>query len=561
MTKKNWWNEVTAYQIYPRAFYDTNGDGIGDLQGIIKKLDYIKSLGVKMVWISPIYKSPMKDNGYDISDYYSIDPMFGTMEDMEELLSEARKKGIKILMDLVVNHCSAEHEWFKKALKDPKGPYGDYFIIKEGADGQRPNNWRSVFGGSVWEPVKGTPYYYYHTFAKEQPDLNWENPKLRGEIYDMMNWWLKKGLGGFRVDAITYIKKDPSYRSLPADGADGLAELSEVASNYPGIEVFLKEMREKTFDVYNAFSVAEMSGVNAKKLREYIGPDGLFSSIFDFSYIDLDTDEYQWYRPLKVTAERIKKELYASQKMAEEANSYLSVVLENHDQPRCLSKWFEQEEIGYESATMLAALNLTLRGVPFIYQGEEIGMTNCHFNDIHKYEDIMMWGQYERAKKEGCSEEKCLEMANKRSRDHARTPMQWSGEKNAGFTEGVPCFPVNANYREINVAAQEQGKSILNFHRALTSLRSSKEWGEVLAYGSFVPVMEEYENIIAYKRVLGDRELTAVLNFVNRDQPVVFHEKPVKILISNYEIQAAVQEDYVLRPFEALVFENISERG
>lgn len=396
--KKKWWNEKIVYQVYPRSFKDTNGDGIGDVRGIIEKLDYIKSVGVDMIWISPIYKSPMKDNGYDISDYYAIDPIFGTMEDMDELLLKAKQKGLKVLMDLVVNHCSSEHEWFKKALKDPKGPYGDYFIIKEGKDGKAPNNWRSIFGGSVWEPIKGTPYYYYHTFAKEQPDLNWENPQLRREIYDMMNWWLKKGLGGFRVDAITYIKKDPSYKSLPADGADGLAALSEVSSNYPGIEVFLKEMREETFDVYDAFSVAEMSGVDAAKLREYIGPDGLFSSIFDFSYMELDVELFQWYRPVEVNATMVKEKLFESQSMAQEAESFLSVVLENHDQPRAAEKWFPKQ-VGYESQTMLATMNLMLRGIPFIYQGEEIGMTNSTFSDIREYEDIMLWGQYDRAKK------------------------------------------------------------------------------------------------------------------------------------------------------------------
>lgn len=562
MTEKKWWNDKTAYQIYPRSFQDTNGDGIGDVRGIIERLDYIKSLGVDLVWISPIYQSPMKDNGYDISDYYKIDPMFGTMEDMDELIEKAGQKGMKILMDLVVNHCSDQHRWFQEALKDPKGPYGEYFIIKEGKDGKIPNNWRSIFGGSVWEQIEGTPYYYFHTFAKEQPDLNWENPRLRQEIYDMMNWWLEKGLGGFRVDAITYIKKDQSYRDILADGADGLADLGEVASNYPGIEVFLKEMSRKTFEIHDAFSVAEMSGVNAQKLREYIGPDGLFSSIFDFSYMELDVELFQWYRPIKVTAGRIKEKLYESQQMAEAADSYLSVVLENHDQPRSLDKWFKQEDICFESASMLATMNMMLRGIPFIYQGEEIGMTNIHFDDIRQYEDIMMWGQYERAKKEGCTDAECLYMANRRSRDHARTPMQWENTKYAGFTGGTPCFPVNPNYSQINVKNQEEELGILNYYRKLTALRKEEAWKDLIIYGSFAPVMEQEENVIAYKRVSGKEELTVVLNFINENQTIKLENHPCQILISNYEdtkirmYEAAKSQHntYELRPFEAVVF-------
>lgn len=550
--KKKWWNEKIVYQVYPRSFKDTNGDGIGDVRGIIEKLDYIKSVGVDMIWISPIYKSPMKDNGYDISDYYAIDPIFGTMEDMDELLLKAKQKGLKVLMDLVVNHCSSEHEWFKKALKDPKGPYGDYFIIKEGKDGKAPNNWRSIFGGSVWEPIKGTPYYYYHTFAKEQPDLNWENPQLRREIYDMMNWWLKKGLGGFRVDAITYIKKDPSYKSLPADGADGLAALSEVSSNYPGIEVFLKEMREETFDVYDAFSVAEMSGVDAAKLREYIGPDGLFSSIFDFSYMELDVELFQWYRPVEVNATMVKEKLFESQSMAQEAESFLSVVLENHDQPRAAEKWFPKQ-VGYESQTMLATMNLMLRGIPFIYQGEEIGMTNSTFSDIREYEDIMLWGQYDRAKKEGCTEEECLDMANRRSRDHARTPMQWDDSEQAGFTTGKPALPVNDNYRTINVKKEEREGSVLDYYRKLTALRKSDEYRELLTYGEIYPALEEEKDVIAYERVRDGKKLLIVLNFLGENQKISLGNEERKIVLSNYKTEECCFGQVELQPFQALV--------
>lgn len=552
--KKKWWNGKVLYQIYPKSFLDTDGDGIGDLKGIIRKLDYIKALGVGLLWISPVYRSPMKDNGYDISDYYAIDPMFGTMEDMEELLAEAKKRGIRILMDLVVNHCSSEHEWFQKALKDPKGPYGDYFIIREGKNGEPPTNWRSIFEGNVWEPIEGTPYYYYHTFAKEQPDLNWENAALRREIYDMMNFWLKKGLGGFRVDAITYIKKDQNFPMLPPDGQDGLAGVSSVAENYPGIEVFLKEMRENTFDVYDAFSVAEMANVTADKLRDYIGEDGLFGSIFDFSYQDLDVQDV-WYRTRKVTAQDIREKLFVSQKMAEEAGSFLTTVIESHDQPRALNKWIPEEGIGYESAAMLGTFNLMLRGIPLIYQGEEIGMTNRKTDRISEYDDICTIAQYERALTEGYTEEEALAMANSRSRDHGRTPMQWNASANAGFSQSEPWYPVNDNYRTVNAEAQESGRSILNYYRKLTGLRTESEWKDVLGFGSFEPMLEEELDIIAYRRVLGGREVRVILNFTGTPKEIPGEAVKGCRLLGNYDAVPVCTEQgtVVLRPYEAVV--------
>lgn len=552
---QKWWKERVAYQIYPKSFLDTNGDGVGDLQGIIQKLDYLKELGIGILWISPIYLSPMKDNGYDIADYYAIDPMFGTMEDMEELLAEAKKRDIYVLMDLVVNHCSSEHEWFRKALQDPKGPYGKYFIIREGKNGNPPTNWRSIFEGSVWEPIPDTPYYYYHTFAKEQPDLNWENPALRREIYDMMNFWLEKGLGGFRVDAITYIKKDPNFPQLPVDGEDGLASLSAAAENYPGIEVFLKEMRQETFDRYHAFSVAEMANVTPEKLKEYIGAeDGLFSSIFDFSYQDLDVQDV-WYRANPITAQRIKKPLYISQRMAQEADGVLMTILESHDQPRVLNKWIPEADIGYESAAMLATFNLLLRGIPLVYQGEEIGMTNRKAGSIAEYDDLCTHAQYERALQEGYSPEEALAAMNRRSRDHGRTPMQWSDVPYGGFSQVRPWFPVNENYHEINVKAQEQEGSLLSYYRKLIKLRTQGEWSRVLTEGSFEPLLAEEKDVIAYRRILADREVRVVLNFTAEEKEIPEKAAAGEYLAGNYPFasKAASGSRIRLRAYEAIV--------
>lgn len=547
-------DSIIAYQIYPKSFQDTNGDGIGDLRGIIKRLDYLKSLGINVIWLCPVYQSPMKDNGYDISDYYQIDPRFGTMEDMEELISECEKRGIRILMDLVVNHCSCEHAWFQKALADPEGPYGEYFIMKKGSCGQPPNNWRSVFEGSVWEPVAGTDYYYYHTFAKEQPDLNWENEKLRREVYKMMNFWLEKGLGGFRVDAITYIKKDPSYRSLPADGADGLAGLSRVSENYPGIELFLREMREQTFDRYHAFSVAEMSGVTEEKLETFIGEDGAFSSIFDFSCIDLDVEDGLWFQEHKITAADIREAMYPMQIMAQQTGGMLSVVLGNHDHQRSLNKFIPWQDIGYESASMLATMNLTLRGIPFIYQGEEIGMTNITLDSIDEFDDVATHGQYDRAVLEGFSVKEALRAVNRRSRDHSRTPMQWDDGENAGFSEIKPWFPVNPDYPEVNVRRQEeQEKSVLKYYRALIALRNGEEYGSILRSGTFSPLYDGEEDIIAYRRELNQAHVDVLINFGGRERKIILEGQPEEVIFGNYKEQKISGNKAVLRPYEAMI--------
>ena len=372
-----WWKKEIAYQIYPRSFKDSNNDGIGDIRGIIEKLDYFEDLGVTLLWLCPIYKSPMDDNGYDISDYYDINPEFGTMADLEELIEKAKNKGIKIIMDLVINHSSDEHAWFQEALKDPNSPYHDYYIFKSSKDGKEPNNWRSVFGGSVWQKVEGRDEYYFHAFSKKQPDLNWENPTLRKELYKMINWWLDKGIAGFRVDAINFIKKDQRYLDGPVDGQDGLSACFAYSRNQPGIEVFFDELKKETFEKHNCMTVAEAVGVQYKDLGIFIGEQGCFSMMFDFNYCNFDiSEDEEWFKRNDWTVKQFKELLFTSQREVQKLG-WIASFLENHDQPRAIDKFvLDKKNHNYYSKTMLAGMFFNLRGTPFIYQGEEIGMEN-----------------------------------------------------------------------------------------------------------------------------------------------------------------------------------------
>ncbi len=514
-----WWHDKAAYQIYPKSFYDANGDGIGDLQGIISKLDYLEELGIDIIWISPIYKSPFVDQGYDISDYYEIAPEFGTMEDFEELLAQAKKRGIYIVMDLVINHCSDQHEWFQKALADPEGEYADYFYFRAGKNGNPPSNYRSYFGGSCWEPVPGTDQYYFHAFAKEQPDLNWENPKMRQEIYDMINWWLEKGLAGFRIDAIINIKKDINFPDLEPDGPDGLVSYFRVVEQTRGVGQLLKDLKNNTFAKYDAFTVGEVFNMHEEELPEFIGEDGHFSTIFDFSAHCLSEGEHGWYDAPDIDFKEWREAIVNSQLEVQKVG-FKANIIENHDEPRGVSRFLPEYARNEAGTKMLGTISLLLRGIPFLYQGQEIGMQNCVWDSSEEWDDISTKDQYQVAKAAGLSEKEALDKCARLSRDNARTPMQWSGERCAGFTQGTPWLKVNPNYSKINVEKQQQEEdSVLHYYKKLIALRKSEEFKEVFTYGRFAPAYEEQENIMAFYRYL-DKEETA-----SEESVGVFHKR------------------------------------
>lgn len=530
-----WWKEAVVYQIYPKSFCDSNSDGIGDIKGIISKLDYLKYLGINVIWISPMYKSPMADNGYDISDYYQIDEKFGTMEDMDNLIKQAKLRNIKIIMDLVVNHSSDEHIWFKKAIKDLNSKYADYYIIKDGINNNPPTNWRSIFGGSVWEKIENTNKYYLHVFAKKQPDLNWENAELREEIYKMINFWLDKGLGGFRIDAITYIKKDNEFKSLPADGIDGLSNVDKSCLNQSGIEVFLKELKTKTFDKYDCMTVAEAPGVPYNNLDKFISDDGFFSMIFDFSYADLDLNENgEWYKQVNWTVNQLRELIFKSQTEVQKVG-WGALYLENHDQPRSINKYVPEQDISYYSKTMLATMYFMLRGTPFIYQGQEIGMENCIMDNINEFDDISTYGQYEMALKERLNQRDALKLVNKRSRDNARTPFQWNNDNNCGFTDSKPWIKINNNYKVINAKSQiDNPNSVFSFYKELISIRKNSIYSDILIYGYIEPCLTEYDNIIAYKRTLNNKSLLIINNFNSKNISIKLETDIKNIILNNY---------------------------
>lgn len=555
---KIWWKEAVVYQVYPKSFYDSGNDGIGDIKGITMKLPYLADLGIDAVWICPFYKSPMKDNGYDVADYYSIDPIFGTMEDMDNLIEEAKKYNIKILVDLVLNHSSSEHKWFQEALKDPESPYRDYYIFKKTEGDKLPSNWRSIFGGSVWEKTEDGSCYM-HVFDKSQPDLNWENPKLRQELYDMINYWLDKGVGGFRLDSITFIKKDQTYPSLPPDNSDDLAGLQTVSLNQEGIGTFLKEMKEKTYGRMEALTVAEAPGVPYEQLDEYIGDDGYFSMIFDFSYADIDiAADGNWHTEKIWSLKDLREAIFNSQLNIQKIG-WGALYIENHDQPRSIDKYFgnaalKDKEVSYYQGSLLATMYFLLRGTPYIYQGQEIGMRNCHFSSIEEYDDVSSKDQYKRALNAGMTPEDALEVVYKRSRDNSRTPMQWSKEENAGFTHGNPWLKVNPNYAEINVENQiKDENSMYNYYKTLIKLRKSSVYKDLIIYGDISPILEEYDNIIAYSRKYNDKEMIVITNF-SEDEYIISIEYE-EVILSNYRNinYKESDKDINLRPYEALV--------
>ena len=551
--EKDWWKGKVAYQIYPKSFKDSNGDGVGDLKGITEKLDYLQKLGIDILWLSPIYKSPFIDQGYDISDYYAIDPLFGTMEDMEELIAEGKKRGIFIIMDLVVNHCSSHHEWFQKALADPDGPYADYFYFIE--SDKEPNNWESYFGGSVWEPVPGTNKYYLHSFHKDQPDLNWQNPVLREEIYKMINWWLDKGIAGFRIDAIINIKKDIEWRSLPSDRDNGLVPVPESLVNAQPIEPFLQELKERTFAKYNAFTVGEVFNETDEELHFFIGKDGVFSSIFDFKQTMLGQEGKGWFDHALPTADELKESIFQAHERAD-CIGVLSTIIENHDEPRGVSHYIAEGPVNDTSKKALGTIQILRKGIPFIYQGQEIGMENQVFESVEDFDDIATINGYHVAKEAGLSEEEALAAIAKYSRDNARTPMQWSAEPGLGFSDGTAWLISPKPNVAINVEDQEKDpNSILNYYRQLTALYRHPLYGNTVRFGDMIPAYRDRENIIAFER-RWDKRLLVISNFQNR-QATLELPATIKTVILNNTAGLFQEGNQVLEltPYQTLVLE------
>lgn len=554
MTKK-WWHDKVAYQIYPKSFMDSNGDGIGDLRGIISRLDYLKALGVDIIWLSPIYKSPFVDQGYDIADYYAIAEEFGTMEEFEELLAETKKRDMYIIMDLVINHCSDKHEWFQKALADPDGEYADYFYFRKGKDSNPPSNYRSYFGGSCWEPVPGTDKYYFHMFAKEQPDLNWENPKLRQELYNMINWWLEKGLAGFRIDAIINIKKDLAFPDYEPDGPDGMAACWRMVENVDGVGELLEDLKKNTFQKYDAFTVGEVFNMKADELDKFIGENGHFSTIFDFCAHSLSDGEHGWYDAPHADFKTWRDTILASQvnvqKYGLEAN-----IIENHDEPRGVSRFLPDYAQNATGTKMLGTVNILLRGIPFIYQGQEIGMQNEIWDSIDDYNDISTIDQYNLAREAGLSDAEALEVCGKMSRDNARTPVQWNDQENAGFTTGTPWLKVHSDYREINVASQEKDPdSVLNYYRKLTAIRKAPEYKEVFTYGETVPAYQETETIMAYYRETESQRILVAANFSRESVSAELKYPVKKVILSNQNRTECPEKVLELNSCEVIVVE------
>lgn len=555
---KKWWHDKVAYQIYPKSFLDTNGDGIGDLRGIISKLDYLKKLGIDIIWLSPIYKSPFVDQGYDISDYYAIAEEFGTMEEFDELLAEAKKRDMYIIMDLVINHCSDQHEWFQKALADPDGEYADYFYFRKGRNGNPPSNLRSYFGGSCWEPVPGTDKYYLHMFAKEQPDLNWENPLLREKLYEMINWWLEKGLAGFRIDAIINIKKDLDFPDFKPDGPDGLAGCWKMVDEVDGVGELLEDLKKHTFQKYEAFTVGEVFNMKEGELDAFIGENGHFSTIFDFSAHILSEGEHGWYDAPPVDFKEWRKAITDSQLRVQKCGLEANII-ENHDEPRGVSRFLPDYAQNPTGAKMLGTISVLLRGIPFIYQGQEIGMQNAVWNTVDEFNDINTIDQYHTARDAGLTDKEALEACSRLSRDNARTPMQWNTQKNAGFTTGTPWLKVNDNYTEINMETQDADPdSVLNYYRKLIALRKSPAYKEVFTYGEFMPVYQNTCSVMAYYRKNEKQRILITANF-GKEAVSLTLEYPVKqILLSNMasaEHSLPANDIITLNSCEVLVFE------
>lgn len=554
--KKKWWHDKVAYQIYPKSFYDSNGDGIGDIQGIIRKLDYLKGLGVDILWLSPIFCSPLADQGYDISDYYNIDPRFGTMEDMDELIAEAKKRDMYILMDLVVNHCSDEHQWFKEAIKNPDGKYGKYFYIRDSKEGGKDlPNWRSYFGGSVWEKLPGyEDKYYLHVFHKKQPDLNWENTEVREEVYKNINWWLDKGLGGFRIDAIINIKKPEVWHDYPADRADGMCSIQNMLAEAEGVGVFLTEMKDRTFKPHDSFSVGEVFDAKPEEVLNFISDDGYFSSMFDFGTTIIGRSGKGWYDWGECKPNQYINAIYNSQNSVQDTG-FLSNIIENHDEPRGVSHYLPEGKCTDMGKKMLAAITVMSRGIPFIYQGQEIGMENMEFTSMEQIDDISTIDEYQVCLDAGLSKEAALKVCAKFSRDNARTPMQWTEDiKTAGFTTGKPWLEVNQKCTRINVEQElKDDQSVFHFYQELIKIRKNPEYKETFVYGDFIPQTKPEEEVMAYIRKSEDYAFLVVGNMTDEEKTINVSGEVKEILLANDNEVKIDGTEITLKPFQSFV--------
>ena len=554
--EKRWWKESVVYQIYPRSFCDSNGDGIGDLNGITGKLDYLKELGIDVIWLSPVYKSPNDDNGYDISDYQAIMDDFGTMEDFDRMLATAHEKGIKIMMDLVVNHTSDEHKWFIESRKSTDNPYRDYYIWRPAKeDGSLPNNWGSCFSGPAWEYDKTTDMYFLHLFSKKQPDLNWDNPAVRQDVFDMMNWWLKKGVDGFRMDVISLISKEPGLPDKET-GINGYATFN-VSANGPHVHEYLQEMRQKALNNADTITVGECSGVTLEEAKKYARSDEKeLNMVFQFEHMDVDSDEKagKW-TTRKMDLRNLKKILTRWQKGLQDI-AWNSLYWENHDQPRSVSRFGnDSDEYREISAKMLATCIHMMQGTPYVYQGEELGMTNCPFNTLDNFRDLESINAFHELTEQGkMTEEDMMAAIGYKGRDNARTPMQWDDSAYAGFSTTNPWIMVNPNYTKINAKDQvNREDSVFKYYQKLIKLRHESE---LIVYGTYDLILDDDKDIYAYIRTLGDEKLIVYCNFSENTREVELPEEFTngKVLISNY-IDAKVNHKITLRPYEAIVIQ------
>ncbi|MCF8000351.1 MAG: alpha-glucosidase [Halanaerobiales bacterium] len=559
MVNNRWWKEAVVYQIYPRSFNDSNQDGIGDIPGIIEKLDYVKDLGIDVIWLCPIYKSPNADNGYDISDYQAIMDDFGDLEDVERLIEEIHKRDMKVIFDLVVNHTSDEHEWFIKSSSSLENEYRDYYIWEKGKDNNNkpPTNWESFFGGSTWTYDKKTDEYYLHLFDEKQPDLNWENQEVRAKIYNMMRWWLNKGIDGFRMDVINMISKNQNFPDGEKDPDEDYGDGKPYFLNGPRLYEYIKEMGEEVLFDYDIMTVGETLnfGVeNAKKFSEVNGKE-LLDMVFHFELMSVDrNDESKWIKE-EIDLKEIKK-IYKKWNHGLYKSGWNAIYLGNHDQPRIVSRFGNDEEYRVESAKMLATMMMTMPGTPYIYQGEEIGMTNVAFNDIGKYRDVETINHYRIEINKGKAKDEVMKEIQRVSRDNARTPMQWNDELNAGFTQSTPWINVNSNYKEINVEKSiNDSDSIYNYYKNIIKIRKNNIG---LIYGKYKPLLEDHESVFLYIREYKNEKYLIILNFFEQELsveiPINIKTKEVKLLISNYKDIILNNQILNLRPYESLVF-------